>query len=152
MKNVFFAAFALFASAASADGVEAKERDVRVVDVEVLLDSCFWDERYLIDPAPGCVCCISAVTNRVDGGPPRWVTFDGRGWRKLRGEVEPVEGDKLQVRLELDFTDAESKIRYSVKRDGGEYAVLRDEAGSEWLPSPTPDKKTFTTVEVGSPD
>ena len=54
------------------------------------------------------------------------------------------------MRLEIDFTDAESKIRYSVKRPGGEYAVLRDEKGGEWLTSPTPDKKTFSTVEVGS--
>ena len=146
MKNIFFAAFALFAAVAFAVD-EAKERDVRVIDVEVLADS-FWDELFPKNPEPGCVCCLSAVTNFASGGPSRWVTFDGRGWNRLQGDVVPVEGVRHQVRVEIDFTDAESKIRYSVKRPDGDYAVLRDDAGREWLPSPTPGKKTITAVEV----
>ena len=139
----FFAAAVMTAGLAfggTADGL-------RVVELKMYSDR-FDDVARGVAFEPDSVSCLMAVTNSVEGGEACWLTHDGERAVRLFGEAAPEEGLDYWLRVEIDFLSEPTLVRYLVKEKGGEYRPLKDGAGSEWIRSPSPDKKCVREVEI----
>ena len=120
---------------------------LRVVELKMYSDR-FDDVARGVVFEPGSVSCLMAVTNSVAGGEAYWLTHDGESAVRLYGEVAPQEGEDYWLRVEIDFLAEPTLVRYLVKEKVGEYRPLKDGAGSEWIRSPSPDKKCVREVEI----
>lgn len=139
----FFAAAVMTAGLAfggAADGLH-------VVELKMYSDR-FDDVARGVAFEPESVSCLMAVTNSATGGAAYWLTHDGERDVRLFGEAAPEEGLDYWLRVEIDFLSEPTLVRYLVKEKGGEYRPLKDGAGSEWIRSPSPDKKCVREVEI----
>ena len=139
----YLAAGVIAAGFAFGDAAEG----LRVVELKMYSDR-FDDVARGVAFEPGSVSCLMAVTNSVVGGEAYWLTHDGERTVRLFGEAAPEEGLDYWLRVEIDFLAELTLVRYLVKGRDGEFRPLKDGAGSEWIRSPSPEKKCVREVEI----
>ena len=132
------AAFALSPDARA----EGRGRFVRV-ETEITYPEILDDTPDESEALADTLAAIAATTNAATGGPAVWKAYVAGAWTTLAGDIPPATNVLFSVRLEIDFTLAAPRVRFSVRDDAtSEFSVLVDAAtGHEWL-VPTATGKT----------
>ena len=90
-------------------------------------------------PTEGNVQGMIALVE-TDGETPAWQAYVGSTWKTLTGG--DTEVGTYTIRAEFDYRGTAKTVRYSVAKDGGAFAVLKDN-GTEWLANGKTDVATL---------
>lgn len=108
-----------------------------VIELNGAIDSEDLQDLPMEDDVQGMIALVE-----TDGATPTvsWKAFDGSTWKTLTGGA--TADGTYTIRAEFDYRGATKKVRYSVAKDGGAFAVLTD-GGNEWIANGVPTATTL---------